>query len=230
MKPIIGFAGDGHLMTHAFAAAKTKGFNCIKYKIGGGLGSGYCASDLKKCDIVYICPDRPSNIEPQQMVDLVLPHLRKDAVLVIHCQVEPGFTRQVNWRGIQLFYQVETLRMSDAEERALYPERIIIGNSGTCFWDSGFIEFLEAFNCPILKMSYESAELAKIAINLYLAAQVSTTNTLAEIAEKIGANWNEIIPALQTDKRIGKEAYLQPGKFGPHLQRDVDCIKKLQKN
>ena len=80
-------------------------------------------------------------------------------------------------------------------------------------------------------MSYESAELAKIAINLYLAAQVCTTNTLVEVAEKIGANWNDIIPALQTDKRIGKDAYLKPGYgLGKHLTRDLETIIKIGDN
>ena len=60
-------------------------------------------------------------------------------------------------------------------------------------------------------MSYESAELTKIALNLYLVAQLETTNMLAKVAEKVGANWNDIIPALQTDKRIGQHAYLKPG-------------------
>ena len=162
--------------------------------------------DLRECDIVYICPDRPSNASPESMVASVLPHLREDSVLVIHCQVEPGFTRKVNWPKDHVYYHVETLRMSDAMERAVNPERIIIGGEKI---GSRLMQFLDAFNCPILLMSYESAELAKIAINLYLAAQVSATNTLSEIAEKIGANWNDIIPALQTDNRIGKEAYLQ---------------------
>ena len=60
-------------------------------------------------------------------------------------------------------------------------------------------------------MRYESAELAKTAINLFLAAQVCTANTLAEICEKIGADWQEIIPSLRLDKRIGQHAYIEPG-------------------
>lgn len=228
MKPIIGFAGDGHLMEHAFAAAKIKGFDCIKYKFGGGLGSGYHPSDLNKCDIVYICPDRPGCIEPLEMVDLVLPHLRDDAILVIHCQVEPGFTRKINWPNV--YYHMETLKVNDeAMDRAINPERIIIGCSmdGKSFICPMWQKFLIAFNCPIFTMSYESAELTKIAINLYLAAQIDTTATLIKISKQIGANWDDIIPALQTDKRIGQYAYLKPGNgYGKHIQRDVDWINK----
>lgn len=222
MKPIIGFAGNGHLMQYAAAAAHIKGFERITYT---PVKTGDSPEDLRKCDIVYICPDRPSNIEPQQMVDLVLPHLREDAVLVIHCQVEPGFTRSVNWPIVH--YHVETLKVNDeALKRALNPERIILGYRE--YIDYRLYKFLSAFSCPIIEMSYESAELAKIALNIYLTAQVCTTNTLAAIADKIGANWNDIIPALQTDKRIGKDAYLKPGNgIGPHLMRDVKLINKI---
>lgn len=230
----IGFAGDGHLLTHAFAAAKIKGFDCVKYKVGGGFGSCYLVSDLSKCDIVYICPDRPSSINPQYLVDSVLRHLREDAVLVIHCQVEPGFTRKIEWP--EVYYHVETLKVSeDTMDRAVNPERIILGCKHAM--KAGYLvreclgDFLSSFNCSIYTMSYESAELTKIAINLYLAAQVCTTNTLVEVAEKIGANWNDIIPALQTDKRIGKDAYLKPGYgLGKHLERDLETIIKIGDN
>jgi UDPglucose 6-dehydrogenase len=225
-KPIIGFAGNGHLMEHAAAAAHIKGFKKIKNTPGK---TGDHTRDLHECDIVYICPDRPSNTSPQQMVDLVLPYLKDDAVLVIHCQVEPGFTRKIEWPSV--YYHVETLKVNDkAMERALNPERIILGSNAM---DGSYIDFrlsqyLLSFNCPIIPMSYESAELAKIAINYYLAKQIEASNTLSKIAEKIGANWDDIIPALQTDKRIGQYAYLKPGEFGPHLQRDLDVIEKIK--
>lgn len=227
----IGFAGNGHLMEHTFAAAKIKGFECEKYIPAA---TSFHPSDLSDCDIVYICPDRPSNIEPQAMVDLVLPYLDKDAVLVIHCQVEPGFTRQVNWPIEQLYYHVETLKVSEnTMDRALNPERIIVGidKENKCLITKQLREFFECFTNKIIVMSYEEAELAKIAINLYLAAQVCTTNTLVEVAEKIGAKWNYIIPALQTDKRIGKDAYLKPGYgLGKHLTRDLETIIKIGDN
>ena len=53
-------------------------------------------------------------------------------------------------------------------------------------------------------MKYESAELTKIAINIYLASSITTTNVLSKVCEKIDANWLDIIPALKLDKRIGK--------------------------
>jgi UDPglucose 6-dehydrogenase len=78
-------------------------------------------------------------------------------------------------------------------------------------------------------MRYESAELAKIAINHFLAASVAMTNTLAELCEAIGADWAEIEPALRLDRRIGPHAYLTPGLgiAGGNIERDLATVTRL---
>lgn len=215
MKPIIGMVGSpGELADTTIEAFNRKGF---------------VVTSCRHADIVYVAPDRPQH-QPDNFVQYALQEMRKDAILVIHCQVVPGFTRKINWPKERLYYQVETLRKGDALDRALNPERIIVGSFDNRI-DAILYDFLEIFNCPIVQMTYESAELAKIAINLYLAAQVSVTNTLSEISEKIGAVWDDIIPALQTDKRIGKDAYLRPGYgLSTHLIRDLQTILNMEGN
>jgi len=78
-------------------------------------------------------------------------------------------------------------------------------------------------------MSFESAELSKIAINCYLASSLSITNTLSELSDSLGGSWDEIIPTLQLDKRIGKFAYLKPGLgiSGGNIERDLATIKSI---
>ena len=65
-----------------------------------------------------------------------------------------------------------------------------------------------------------------------LVSSVSTTNTLAEVCERIGADWNEIAPALRLDARIGPQAYLTPGLgiAGGNLERDLVTVKSLAKS
>jgi UDPglucose 6-dehydrogenase len=78
-------------------------------------------------------------------------------------------------------------------------------------------------------MRYESAELAKIAINCCLVGSITIANTLAELSERIGADWSEIVPALKLDTRIGQGAYLAPGLgiAGGNLERDLATIARL---
>jgi UDPglucose 6-dehydrogenase len=194
-------------------------------------------SDLARADIIYISLDVPtddhavSDLTPvRSMIDKVNDAISKEALLVVLCQVPPGFTRGIKRDASKLYYQVETLIFGRAIERALYPERYIIGCADpTTAMDTRYCQFLKAYGCPILPMRYESAELAKTAINLFLAAQVCTANSLAELCEKIDADWNEIIPSLRLDKRIGQHAYIEPGLglSGGNIERDLKTVSQL---
>ena len=189
---------------------------------------------LAHCDIVYISTDVPTNnlgesdLSPiYDMINVATSVMCSRALLVILCQVPPGFTRAVKWPLKQLYYQVETLIFGRAVERARYPERHILGCADPSkMVNEKLYNYLKAFDCPILPMRYESAELAKISINMCLVAMISTANTLAEICENIGADWSEIVPALRLDKRIGKYSYLTPGLgiSGGNLERDMTTV------
>ena len=114
----------------------------------------------------------------------------------------------------------------------MHPERYIIGcENPQKPLPKKFNIFLKSANCPILQMKYESAELTKISINMYLISAISISNKMSEICEKLDANWNEIIPALRLDKRIGKHAYLkaQLGISGGNLERDIATTIKISK-
>jgi UDPglucose 6-dehydrogenase len=189
---------------------------------------------LRRCDVVYVAPDVPtdehggSDLGPlESLLAVVDGVLRDDAVLVILSQVPPGFTRARLRLGRILHYQVETLVFGRAVERATQPERFIIGCAEPAApLPPAYRAYLEAFGCPILPMRLESAELAKISINMCLVASVSVANTLAELCERIGADWSEIAPALKLDKRIGAYAYLSAGLglAGGNLERDLATV------
>jgi UDPglucose 6-dehydrogenase len=203
------------------------------------------AGALSRCDVVVGSIDIPTNSENQsdltaidRLLDGVIGELAPGSVLVVLSQVRPGYTRSLARRlhgvlarqHITLYYQVETLVFGRAVERALHPERFIIGCADPRQpLPAAYQELLSAFGCPLLPMRYESAELAKIAINLFLTASVTAANTLAEVCEKIGADWGEIVPALRLDKRIGPFAYLSPGLglSGGNLERDLETVKGL---
>ena len=206
--------------------------------VAGNAGRQAFTSDLKdlgRCDIVYVAPDVPtddtgaSDLMPiTALIDRVSGALRPDALLVILCQVPPGFTRGISSvPPDRLYYQVETLVFGIAVQRAREPERYIVGCAAPERpVDPRFRAFLEAAGCPILPMRYESAELAKIAINCCLVASISVANTLAEVCESIGADWSEIVPSLKLDARIGPKSYLAPGLgiAGGNLERDLATV------
>ena len=195
------------------------------------------AGALGECDVIYIAVDVPtddqgrSDLAPiKAMVEHVHPRLATGALLVILSQVPPGYSRALGISGDQLYYQVETLVFGRAVERATKPERFIVGCADPRRpLPRALQAFLTSFSCPILPMAYESAELAKISINFCLVASISVANTLAEVCERVGADWLDIAPALKLDKRIGQGAYLSPGLgiAGGNLERDLRTIVQL---
>lgn len=197
---------------------------------------------LAEAQVVTVSPDIPtddlgqSNLDPlAHLIELVEPELPVETTLVILSQVPPGFTRMLkrlgNIKGGRpLYYQVETLVFGIAVQRALEPERYMVGCAEPeADLPVAYRAFLEGFGCPILKMRYESAELAKISINCCLVASVSVANTLAALCEKIGADWSEIAPSLKLDRRIGAYSYLAPGLgiAGGNLERDLATVIRL---
>lgn len=195
---------------------------------------------VAECDLIYISRDVPTNEQNQSdlkpivdLLNIVKEKAKPNSTVVVLCQVSPGFTRQYlstfHEKKLNLYYQVETLIFGSAVERAMYPERYIIGCQPEQELVPVFLNYLQSYKCPILKMRYESAELAKISINLFLIAQVTTTNTIASVCEKIGADWEEIRGALHLDKRIGQHAYLKPGLgiAGGNLERDLVSIENM---
>lgn len=195
------------------------------------------AGALARADVVYLAPDVPTDdtgasdlTAVERLLDVVRPALRPDAVLVILSQVPPGFTRGITGVRGPLHYQVETLVFGIALQRALEPERTIVGCADpSAPLPKPYRTWLEAFGCPILAMRYESAELAKISINMCLVASIGVANTMAEICEHVGADWAEIAPSLKLDRRIGPYSYLAPGLglAGGNLERDLATVMRL---
>jgi UDPglucose 6-dehydrogenase len=149
-----------------------------------------------------------------------------------------GYTRALAGRlaarrpelGGRLYHWVETLVIGDAVARYRAPERIVLGGDADGFVAEAALEALVGrFRCPLFRMTYESAELTKAAINFYLATSVTFANTLADLCEVSGASMRAIEPALRADRRIGAHAYVRPGLgiAGGNLERDLVHLDDL---
>jgi UDPglucose 6-dehydrogenase len=200
---------------------------------------------LAACDVVFYALDVRTNERNESdlapltaLIESTVPALGAQATMVVLSQVKPGYTRTLAARLAarpdtkvkSFYYQVETLIFGAAVQRAMEPERYMVGAADPAApVPAPYRAWLDAFGCPVLVMRYESAELAKIAINFFLVSTVATANSLAEVCEGIGADWSEIIPALRLDKRIGPHAYLKPGLgiAGGNLERDLVTVQGL---
>ena len=217
---MIYFLGQSHAATHLRAAA-------VKRRL-------VMAESIDAAHVVFVSEDTPTDTQGnrglERIISLVKAAATTKAQIVLTSQVPPGFTRSISVKlGIpNIFHQPETLRILDADFRALHPEYIVVGGPGKI--SHTYAEYLAAFECVILRMSWEEAEFSKIAVNMFLAAQVDTTNRLAAAAAKVGADWNYVANALKHDQRIGQHAYLTSGRWqdSKHLLRDSVTLTEIE--
>src|SRR6185295_2640436 len=121
------------------------------------------SKDISRCELVFISRDVPtdstnhSDLGPLRgLIDEVADSVSPNATVVVLCQVPPGFTRSLRRTsfgrgglGASLFYQVETLVFGNAIERALRPERFIVGcEDPKGALPDAYSRWLNAFDCP----------------------------------------------------------------------------------
>ena len=134
-------------------------------------------------------------------------------------------------RGIEVEFDVvsnpEFLKEGAAIEDFTKPDRIIIGSD-----NAHAVELLRALYEPfnrnharIIVMSTSSAELTKYAANAMLATKISFMNELANIAEHIGADIEQVRLGIGSDPRIGYDfIYSGCGYGGSCFPKDVRAL------
>src|SRR5919108_4721014 len=123
----------------------------------------------------------------------------------------------------------EFLKEGAAVEDFMRPDRIIVGSD-----DPRAIALLRQLYAPfqrnrerIIVMSVRSAELTKYAANAMLATRISFMNEIANLAEAIGADIEEVRRGIGSDPRIGYQfLYAGAGFGGSCFPKDVKALQR----
>jgi UDPglucose 6-dehydrogenase len=212
--------------------------------VGRGLAAGTLrptadpADAVRGATVVWVTYDTPVDAEDIADVDHVLdrvrallPLLDPGTVVLISSQVPVGSTARLEAEapaGISFAYSPENLRLGKAINVFLEPDRVVVGTR-----DAHGREVVGALLAPITDrvewMGVESAEMAKHALNAFLATSVTFINEVAAVCERVGADAGDVARALKTEQRIGPKAYLGPGGAfaGGTLARDVRALTAI---
>jgi UDPglucose 6-dehydrogenase len=123
----------------------------------------------------------------------------------------------------------EFLKEGAAVEDFMRPDRVIVGAE-----DERAIAMLRQLYAPfqrnherIIMMSVRSAELTKYAANAMLATRISFMNEIANLAEALGADVEEVRRGIGSDPRIGYQ-FLYPGAGfgGSCFPKDVKALRR----
>jgi UDPglucose 6-dehydrogenase len=139
---------------------------------------------------------------------------------------------ELNKRGSAAEFDVvsnpEFLKEGAAIEDFMRPDRVVIGTD-----NPRTTELLRALYTPfnrnherIIAMDIRSAELTKYAANSLLATKISFMNELSNIAERLGADIEQVRIGIGSDPRIGYQfIYPGAGYGGSCFPKDVRALE-----
>jgi UDP-glucose 6-dehydrogenase len=181
------------------------------------LGAATAAAD---CEIAFLCVPTPqgddgsadlSYIEAAaRQIGPVLPY---EAVVVNKSTVPVGSAKVVERvmgrPDVKVVSNPEFLREGSAVQDFLKPDRVVVG----CDDQAAALKvssLYDGISAPVIVTDPASAETIKYAANAFLATKLSFINAIAAICEGVGADVNDVVVGMGSDKRIGQD-FLRPG-------------------
>ncbi len=207
------------------------------------------AAGIAHGDIIFIAVGTPPDEDGSADLQYVLAvartigrHLDRAAVIVDKSTVPVGTADKVKAtiaaelaaRGAGIGFDVvsnpEFLKEGAAVEDCMRPDRIVIGADS-----AAAIATLKRLYAPfnrnhdrIVSMDVRSAELTKYAANAMLATKISFMNEIANIAEQVGADVEQVRKGIGSDPRIGWHfIYPGAGYGGSCFPKDVQALARM---
>jgi UDPglucose 6-dehydrogenase len=151
-------------------------------------------------------------------------------------KVRAAVQEELGKRGAQLEFSIasnpEFLKEGAAVDDFMRPDRIVLGAD-----DARAVELMRSLYAPfnrnhdrLIVMDIKSAELTKYAANAMLATRISFMNELALLAEKMGADIENVRHGIGSDPRIGYHfLYAGCGYGGSCFPKDVQAMQRTAK-
>jgi UDPglucose 6-dehydrogenase len=190
---------------------------------------------VKDREFIFLCVPTPQDEDGSadlsylvQAASELKPYLQPGSIVINKSTVPVGSTHVVadalGRSDVHVVSNPEFLREGSAVADFLKPERVVIGAD-----DSDVAARVAGLqlrrSAPLLVTDPESAELIKYASNAFLATKISYANSIAALAEAVGADMDDVVIGMGLDSRIGS-SFLQPGPGwgGSCLPKDTSAL------
>ncbi len=205
------------------------------------------SNKLASVDVLFITVGTPTLSSGESdlsqiynVLQEILPFLSKKTLIVIKSTVPPGTNKKLLIYIKKLGFQndiasnPEFLKQGTALLNFLNPDRIVFGANNDLskkILMQLYEPWIKKNNIPIIATDPITSELTKQASNAFLATKLSFINEISDMCAGVGANIQDLICAIGSDKRIG-DAFFQPGPGfgGSCLPKDTLSLLNFMKS
>lgn len=174
----------------------------------------------KTCEVAFLCVPTPQGEDGsadlsyvQRAAEEIAGVLPFEAVVVNKSTVPVGSTKVVERAlkrpDVKVVSNPEFLREGSAVADFLKPDRVVVGSDDQAA-AMKVASLYDGLSTRVIITDPASAETIKYAANAFLATKLSFINAIAAICEGVGADINDVVVGMGSDKRIG-ENFLRPG-------------------
>ncbi|MFM9036947.1 MAG: UDP-glucose dehydrogenase family protein [Actinomycetota bacterium] len=175
---------------------------------------------VENCEVAFLCVPTPQGDDGsadlsyvQEAARQIAPRLPHEAIVVNKSTVPVGSTKVVERAlrrpDVQVVSNPEFLREGSAVQDFLRPDRVVVGADDRSA-ALKVASLYDGLTTRVIITDPASAETIKYAANAFLATKLSFINAIAAICEGVGADINDVVVGMGSDKRIG-ESFLRPG-------------------
>jgi UDPglucose 6-dehydrogenase len=203
---------------------------------------------ISHSDTIFILVDTPSsgneNYYDHSKLGSVLMALNQRKIenkhIVIGCTVIPGYIAKVgrflisDTKNCTLSYNPEFIAQGNIINGQLRPDMVLIGQQDSIAGDR--LQYIYECICEnnpyIARMSPESAEICKLAVNCFVTMKIAYCNLIGDIADTTpNANKYDICHDVGNDSRVGLKCLIPGYGFGgPCFPRDNRALNGYAKS
>ncbi|MFW6129952.1 MAG: hypothetical protein ACOC56_02135 [Atribacterota bacterium] len=224
-KEKIGIIGLG-FVGNALAETFKKKYEIKKYDISPEKSS-HNFEETILCDFVFVCLPSPMAFIHGGPCDLsiiddffdkakkILNYKGTQPIFIIKSTIPPGTTEELNIKyNLNIIHNPEFLTAKNAVNDFKNPSRIVLGGIPNVV--EPVIDLYTDFfpETDIYTMSSKESEMVKYVANCFLAVKIMFFNEMKLLSDAKNMNWNNILKAVLSDKRINSSHTKVPGDDG----------------
>lgn len=184
----------------------------------------------KNPDAIFVCVPTPTDDTDYSLLRSVLQQIKDTSfagLVIVKSTVLPQYLE-----GFDVVYNPEFLSRATSNEDFVRPPLMLLGGNRASEVLELYKQYSTVETDKVFITDIPTACLVKYTMNSFYATKVTFMNEMYEVAQKLGVDWNTMIPIFLAQPWMGTHHFQVPGPDGsrgfggPCLPKDTEAIVK----